>query len=225
MSNTARRRGALRAVSVVTSPEMGLALTGLVVNVALIIAYLAATDTVIQSVNDTLYPVVWIVMSIYLLTALVRRGPNLLDSPRAVAVAVGYFLALAAIGTPIGLGSESVSIMTVWATPGWGPIVMYSVGPLGGTLLPFEIIGYAALAYAVGCAVAASSRGALAGTLGLFTCIGCVLPVIGAVVGAVGGTATVVQPAATSYGLATALFATTVVLLLVTVPLEPTASD
>lgn len=225
MSNTARRQGALRAVSLMTSPEVALALAGLVVNVALIIAYLAATDTVVQSLNDTLYPVVWITLSIYLVASLLRRGPHLTGSSLAVAVALGYGLALAAIGTPIGLGSESASIMTVWATPGWGPIVMYSVGPIGGTVLPFEMIGYGALAYAVGCAVAARSRGALAGTLGLFTCIGCVLPVIGAVVGAVGGTATVLQPAATSYSLATALFAATVVLLLVTVPLEPTASD
>lgn len=220
MSNTARRRGVLRAISVVTSPEMGLALAGLVANVALIVAYLAATETVVQSVNDTLYPVVWIVCSIYLVASLVRRGPALLDSPVAVAVAVGYFAALSAIGTPIGLGGETDSLMLTWATPGWGPIVMYGVGPVGGSLVPFEIVGYAALSYAVGCAVAAGSRGALAGAIGLFTCVGCVLPVIGAVVGLFGGTATALQPAATSYGLATGLFAVTVALLLATIPLE-----
>lgn len=208
-----------------TSPEMGLALAGLVGNVVLIIAYLAATDTVVQSLSDTLYPVVWLVCSIYLVAVLARRGPTLFDAPLAVAVAVGYLVVLAAIGTPIGLSSGSATVMTVWATPGWGPIVMYSIGPIGGTLVPFEVIGYVALAYAVGCAVAASSRGVLAGTLGLFTCIGCVLPVIGALAGLFGGTAAVLQPAATSYGLATGLFATTVLLLLVTIPLESPVSD
>ncbi len=212
----------MRAVSLMTSPEVALALAGLVVNVALIIAYLAATDTVVQSLNDTLYPVVWITLSIYLVGSLLRRGPRLTGSSLGVAVALGYGLVLAAIGTPIGLSEESATVMTTWATPGWGPIVMYSVGPIGGTILPFEIIGYAALSYAVGCAVAAGSRGALAGTLGLFTCIGCVLPVIGAVVGAFGGTAAALQPAATSYGLATGLFAVTVLLMLVAIPLEST---
>jgi hypothetical protein len=225
MSTTARRRGILRAIAVVKSPETGVALAGLLLNVALIMAYVAATGTVVQSVSDTLYPVVWIVCSLYLVTVLVRRGPNLAGSPLAVAVAVGYFVLLAAIGTPIGPSGEGTMLMITGATPGWGPILMYSVGPVGGTILPFELIGYAALAYAVAAAVAAGSRGALAGTLGLFTCIGCVLPVIGAVVGVVGGTAAVLQPAATSYGLATALFAFTVVLLLVATPLEPVTAE
>lgn len=58
------------------------------------------------------------------------------------------------------------------------------------------------------------------GTIGLFTCVGCVLPVVGAVVGLFGGAASAVQPATTSYGLATALFVGTVLLLLVVIPLE-----
>ena len=223
--STARRRGALRAMSVVTSPEMGLALAGLATNVVLIIAYLATTDTVVQSLNDTLYPVVWISLSIYLVVSVLRRGPRLTESGLGIAVALGYGLMLAAVGSPIGFSSEGTTLMTASATPGWGPIVMYSVGPIGGTLLPFEVVGYAALSYAVGCAVAAGSRGALAGTLGLFTCIGCVLPVIGAVVGVFGGTAAALQPAATSYGLATALFTATVLLLLVAIPLDPTTVD
>ncbi|MFT4946173.1 MAG: hypothetical protein ACI8TL_000406 [Natronomonas sp.] len=220
MADTARRRGILRAVSLVTSPEMGLALAGLAANIALIIAYLAATGTVVRSLSDTLYPVVWIVLGVYLVASLVRRGPRVISSPLAVTAALGYGLLLAAIGTPVGLGSEANTVAVTWATPGWGPIIMYSVGPVGGTLLPFEVVGYAALAYAVGSAVAAGSRGVLAGTVGLFTCVGCVLPVVGALVGLFGGTATALQPAATSYGLATGLFAVTVVLLLATIPLE-----
>lgn len=225
MSGTARRRGLRRAVSVATSPEMRLSLAVLAVNVILIIAYLAVTGTVVHSVENTLYPVVWIALGIYLGGALIRRGPTLTGSTLGVVVAVGYAVVLAATGTPLGVGGETNTAMLMWATPGWGPILMYSIGPIGGTLLPFEIAGYAALSYAVGCAVAAGSRGALAGTLGLFTCIGCILPVIGAVVGLFGGTAVALQPAATSYGLATGLFAATVVLLLATIPMEPTTAD
>ncbi|WP_436902001.1 DUF7546 family protein [Halovenus halobia] len=221
MSGTARRRGAARAVSVLASPETTLALAALVANIVAIFAYVAVTGTVVQSVRYTLYPVVWIVLSCYVVATLVRRGPTLSESKIGVAVAVGYFAVLAAIGTPFGFGGETNTVMIMQATPGWGPIVMYSVGPVGGTLLPFEVIGYATLSYAVGCAVAAGSRGALAGTVGLFTCVGCVLPVIGAVVGIFGGAASALQPATTSYGLATGLFATTVLLLLATIPLSP----
>ena len=218
----ARRRGAARAVSVLASPETTLSLAVLVGNVVAIFAYVAATGTVIQSLRHTLYPVVWLVLSCYLVATLVRRGPALSESLVGAGVAVGYFAALAAIGTPFGFGGESNMFMLMSATPGWGPIVMYSVGPVGGTLLPFEVVGYGALAYAVGCAVAARSRGALAGTIGLFTCVGCVLPVVGAVVGLFGGAASALQPATTSYGLATGLFAATVVLLLATIPLATT---
>ena len=220
MSTHTSRRPTERAVSVLARPETTQSLAVLVGTVAAIFAYVAATDTVVHSLRDTLYPVVWLVLSCYLVGTLLRRGPALSESPLGAGVALGYLAVLAAIGTPVGFGGEANTLMMMGATPGWGPIVMYSVGPVGGTLLPFEVVGYAALSYAVGSAVAAGSRGALAGTIGLFTCVGCVLPVIGAVVGLFGGAASAFQPATTSYGLATALFVGTVLVFLVTIPLE-----
>lgn len=222
MSTQAGRHGGRRAVSVLARPETTLSLAVLVGTVGAIFAYVGATDTVVHSLRHTLYPVVWLVLSCYLVTTLARHGPALSNSRVASVVALGYFMMLAAIGTPLGVGGETTTLLVMGATPGWGPIVMYSVGPVGGTLLPFEVVGYAALAYAVGTAVAAGSRGALAGTFGLFTCVGCVLPVVGAVVGLFGGAASALQPATTSYGLATGLFAATVLLVLATIPLDAT---
>jgi hypothetical protein len=221
MSSTARRRGLARALAVTTSRETLLALAVLVAHVGLIFAYIVRTDTVVQSPRYLLYPVAWVVLSVYLVVAFRRRGPNPTRSRFAVAVAVGYFLLLAAVGATIGVGDGTTGTSLVWATPGWGPIVLYSAGPVQGALVPFEVIGYAALSYGVACAVAGSSRGVLAGVVGMFTCIGCVLPVVAAVVGLFGGTAAAAQPATTSYGLATAVFAATIGLFLIAVPTTP----
>ena len=221
MSNTARRRGLARALAVTTSRETLLALAVLVVHVGLVFAYLLRTDTAVQSTRQLLYPVAWVVLSVYLVAAFRHRGPNPGRSRFAVAVAVGYFLLLAAVGSTIGVGDGTTGTSLVWATPGWGPILLYSAGPVQGALVPFELIGYVALSYGVAAAVASSSRGVLAGLVGVFTCIGCVLPVVAAVVGLFGGTAAAAQPATTSYGLATAVFAVTIVLLLVAVPMTP----
>lgn len=219
MSNTARRRGLARALAATTSRETLLSLAVLVAHVGLVFAYLVRTDTVVQSTRHLLYPVAWVVLSVYLVAAFQRRGPN----PRsrfAVGIAVGYFFLLAAVGATVGVGDGTTSTSLVWATPGWGPILLYSAGPIQGALVPFELIGYAALSYGVASAVAASSRGVLAGLVGVFTCIGCVLPVVAAVVGLFGGAAAA-QPATTSYGLATAVFAATIALFLLAVPTAP----
>ncbi|MFW5974327.1 MAG: DUF7546 family protein [Natrialbaceae archaeon] len=221
MTNTARRRGLMRALAVTTSRETLLALAVLVVHVGLVFVYLARTETAVQSTRQLLYPVVWVVLSVYLVAAFRRRGPNPTRSRVAVGVAVGYFLLLAAVGSTIGVGDGTTGTTLVWASPGWGPIVLYSAGPVEGALVPFELIGYLALSWGVASAVAASSRGVFAGLVGVFTCIGCVLPVVAAVVGLFGGTAAAAQPATTSYGLATAVFAATIVLFLVAVPTTP----
>ena len=208
----------MRALAVTTSREMIVAVAVLVGHVALIFGYIAWTNTVVESTRHVLYPVAWITLSVFLVSFFYRYGPNPRQSRIAVGVGSGYLLLLAIVGSPVGLGDGTLSSSVVWATPGWGPILLYSAGPIQGAVMPFELIGYAALSYGVACAVAASSRGLLAGVFGVFTCIGCVLPVFAAVAGLFGGTAAAFQPGSTGYALATGVFTATVLLFLVAVP-------
>lgn len=225
MTGAARRRGILRAIAVTTSREMIVTLAVLAGHVGLIFAYVVRTDTAVQSVRHLLYPVAWVVLSVFLVAFFRRHAPNPTRSRAAVGVGIGYLLLLAVVGSPIGVGDGTTGSSLVWATPGWGPILLYSAGPVQGALVPFEMIGYVALSYGVACAVAASSRGVLAGLVGMFTCIGCVLPVVAAVVGLFGGTTAALQPATTSYGLATAVFGLTILVFLVAVPTTGPAAE
>lgn len=208
----------MRALAVTTSREMGVTLAVLVGHVALIFGYIAWTNTVVESTRHVMYPVAWVTLSVFLVSFFSRYGPNPSQSRVAVGIGLGYLLLLAVVGSPVGLGDGTISSSVVWATPGWGPIFLYGAGPIQGALMPFELIGYAALSYGVACAVAASSRGVLAGVVGVFTCIGCVLPIVAALAGLFGGTAAALQPANINYGLATGIFTATVLLFLVAVP-------
>jgi hypothetical protein len=226
MTETARNRGIARALAVSTSREALLAMAVLLAQIVAIFAYLATTETVVLSVRETLYPVVWITVSVYLVTSLWRRGPGIRSSTVALAAGVGYFLLLAGIagllqpGPMLGGHHGATGVATFWASPGWGPVVAVGTGPVLVTVIPFKMIGYAALAYGVGAAVAASSRGSLAGIVGLFSCVGCVLPVVAAAGGLFGSAGAVAAAATGSYDIGTGLFVLTVGLLLAGVPMR-----
>jgi len=79
------------------------------------------------------------------------------------------------------------------------------------TVLPFEVVGYLALAALVYTVALAGARAAVAGLLGVATCVGCLWPVGAALAAALGG---VGSPLATAvprvaYDLSTALFVVT----------------
>lgn len=220
MTDTARRRGIARAVALTTGREALLAAGVLVAQVVAVFAYLATTETQVLSVRETLYPVAWITVGVYFVAFLRRYGPDVRSSSLAVAAGAGYFLVLAVIAGMIWPAHQAagVDLTVFWRSPGWGPTVSYSSNLVQGAIVPFKLVGYAALAYGIAAAVAASSRGALAGVVGLFSCVGCMLPVVGAVAGLFGGSGAVAATVTGSYDLGTAVFAVTVVVLLVTIP-------
>lgn len=164
-----------------------------------------------------LYPFVWINLGLW---AVYRTTPRRVSDRlrwTAVALASGYFLAVLWIPGQIGPGSADLGAWTIrigWHAPGWGPLLAVN-GPVRLYLVPFEVIGYASLAYLVYVAILDASRGILSGLLGLVTCVGCTVPILLPLVGALGGPAAGLSTTAYawSYDLGTAIFVLTVGLL------------
>lgn len=226
MTSTARSRGIGRALDLTTSPEAVLAGVVLVGQILAIFVYLAYTGIQVLSVAALLYPVVWITLSTSLIARLWLRGPRVRRSRTAIAVGSGYFLVLAVVAglvwpAPELLGYEhhaTAGGTLLWAAPGWGPAYLYGTTSVQIAIVPFKVIGYAALAYGIAAAVAVSSRGAIAGLFGVFSCVGCVLPLVAVISGVFGSAGTVATSMGGSYRLGTLVFAGTVLLLLVAIP-------
>jgi hypothetical protein len=165
-----------------------------------------------------LFPVVWFAVGTW---ALVRTSPtpSSQGTKRAAgAIAVGYFAVLAFVGGLVGPAGPVAAGLTVQVTqlpPGWNPSILYAGETLRVALVPYTAFGYAVLSYLV-YATAVEARGAVAGgLLGLFSCVSCTLPVVASLVGGfVGGGAALAAAASTqSYGIGTAVFVVTVLLL------------
>ncbi len=193
--------------------------SGLVVlELFLLALYFAIEPAEIRSIRYLLYPFVWINVGLW---AVVRTRPTAANRRhRLVAAGVGtaYFLVVMAVPGNIGVGDVGAQLVARvgWYAPGWGPLLALS-GPLRLYLIPFEVIGYAALAYLVYVATLDLVRTALPGILGLVTCVGCTVPVLAPVVGLLGGPTSglVTTSYAYSYDIGTVLFVVTVVLMAV----------
>lgn len=218
MVSLSKNPGVARAVALTTG--RGARLVGLVLaaQIVLLFAYLYTTTTSITSVSHTLYPIAWITLGVWLVVHLRAYGPPRFRPRLAAPIAVGYFLVLGTVGSTFGLSGGSATTTVTWATPGWGPIVFLDAVAVQVVVVPFEVIGYLALSYGVYRAIAASAGGALSGLVGMFACVGCVMPILAALGGVFGGVTAALQPSAMSYGLATAVFTVTVGLLAVTIP-------
>jgi len=165
------------------------------------------------------YPFVWLNVSAWVL----RRTSIPPASPRrrllAAAVGVGYFLLLARVGglllPGIGARATGLRIVLLEVPPGFSPALLYSGEAVVLNLIPFQLVGYATLAYLVATTVLDAAGNAAAGLLGLFSCVSCALPVLAAVGSGLagGGAAVVATMTSGSYGLSTAAFVLTVLLL------------
>lgn len=183
----------------------------LVVEVAALAVYLRVTGTELLAVRYALYPFAWADVAAWVLL----RRPTVEASRRrrtvAGAVAVGYFLVLAVAGGLLRPAAVAMPLEVTWLPPGWGPLVTYAAGGVRLAVVPFEVVGYVALAALVYTVVLAGARSALAGVLGVATCVGCVWPVGAAALAAVGGVGSPLAAAVpgVAYDLSTALFVLT----------------
>lgn len=218
MTEVTTNPGIDRAIQLALSRESLLAVVVLLGQILLLFAYLLSTDGTVLSVRHALYPFVWTTLGVWLVLSLRAYGHAPERAGPALVAATVYLLVLGFIGGTVGLSSETSGLQVVPALPGWGPIIVVGLSPVRLVLVPFEVIGYLSLSYGVYRAVATASSGALAGLLGLFSCLGCSLGLAAAVASALSGTTVAVQAGNSGYGVATAVFVLTVVFLLTTVP-------
>lgn len=156
---------------------------------ALVSAYVAATDVIILEPRYVVYPFVWINVGLW---AIVRTDlPVVEGRKRAVAAAMagGYLLLLSWAGGILFLGLSGPlpggAVASIhWNIPGWGPTVVYGTPRVRLSVVPFKLVGYVAMTYLVYARLLDATRAVLSGVLGLVSCVGCtfslLLPLLGA---------------------------------------------
>ena len=212
-----------------------LLLGALLVNTQLLLflAYHLLSPNDITGLVPVAVPLVWITVGVW---ALLRTDvPSASQRQRTVGVAVAatYFGVLGYFGGVWGPGVTTipagVDVSLLTAPPGWAPrlfvnlpmdgIALFSAQvPFQGVrinLIPWQVVGYLALAYLVYAAVLDAAGSAISGVIGLLSCVSCTWPVIAtvatSVLGGTGAIAGVVYDQ--SYLLSTAVFVLTVGLL------------
>lgn len=179
-------------------------------------AYLLGVETAVTAPRYLLYPFVWINVGMW---AVIHAEPEPGSGRHRLAaagVATTYLLAMLVVAGFLGTGNEA---MTGWrfvsAPPGWGPMIAYQSPLVRLYLVPFQVIGYASLAYLLYCAMLRASRDALPGALGLVSCVGCTWSVVAPLLaGSLGGVSAIGATVySLSYDLTTVVFLVTVALL------------
>jgi hypothetical protein len=165
-----------------------------------------------------IYPFVWINVGLW---AVVRTTPAAASTRHrrlAAVLAVVYFGVLAYAGGLVGHSHGDLEVFrVVWTTvpPGWSPAVTYVGNGLSLTLIPYRVVGYAALAYLVYATVIDATGAAVTGLLGVLSCVSCSWPVLASLATGLAGGGSGVAAAVYegSYGLSTLVFVVTVALL------------
>jgi hypothetical protein len=191
-----------------------------IAEVLLVLLYVLGSDnvTIYEPVTLLVLPWVWINVGLW---AIVRTRP--LASGRrkrllAGAIGAGYFLVLAYVGGIVAPATGPATGLTPHVAavpPGWGPFLTYQGSLVDLTLMPYNLVGYTALAYLVYATALDASNVLVGGLVGLFSCVSCTFPIIASVLtGLVGSGAALAGLANTNaYLLSTAVFVLTVGLL------------
>lgn len=138
------------------------------------------------------YPFVW--LNVGALGVWAATPPR--ASPRrgalAAGVAAAYFGVLALLTGlvavyPPGAATVPLGWQVTLGPPGWGPRVAYVAETFHVYLVPYQVLGFAALAYLVYAAVLDALTRALGAVVGVGACVGCTLPLVAP--GVVGGAA------------------------------------
>ncbi|MXR20473.1 DUF7546 family protein [Halobacterium bonnevillei] len=207
----------------VSGASVALLVAVVLAELALVVGYLGATAAEATSVRYLLYPFVWINVAVAAVFATkppdagpwLRRG--------VLVVAGGYLLVLAYFGGVLELthlghshshgGASGLTVFTS-LPPGWGPTVVYDHALFSLTLVPYQFVGYLALAYLVYAALLDTASAAFSGAVGLLSCVSCSWPVLASLLaGVLGGSAVASTVYSFSVDLSTAAFVLAVVLL------------
>ncbi|MDY6780718.1 MAG: hypothetical protein SV760_09320 [Halobacteria archaeon] len=181
------------------------------------VIYFSLSPSTAVTVRHVVYPFVWINLSIWAVSKV--YVPDASVSKRLVAggISVFYLTLLTYFGGVLGFADPSIAydFGVTWASPGWGPILYGSLGGFYFKLVPFFVVGYATLSYLVYTGILEATKSALAGAVGLVSCVGCTWPVISAALSVLVGSTTFLGSTvyAWSYGLSTVVFAVSVLVL------------
>ncbi|AEN04930.1 hypothetical protein Halar_1174 [halophilic archaeon DL31] len=165
-----------------------------------------------------LYGLLWVNVALWVFYRTDLPSASRTTTRRALAVAAGYFGLLAYTGGMIGPGIESsytAGLAVLWLPPGWGPALAYQGELVRFLLMPARVLGYLALALLVYVTVVDAAASAVSGVLGLLSCVSCTWPVLASISTAIfgGGSFAVAATQSYAYGLSTAVFLLTVLLL------------
>lgn len=187
--------------------------------VALLATYVLVGRSRIVDWVPMLVPFVWINVSIAAVAWTDVRPANRRHRLVGIAVGVGYFAILAVVGGLVGFGSADLpttfDVVIADIPPGWAPALLANTPTVRVSILFYELVGYLALAYLVYATVVDAAGSAVAGVVGLLSCVSCTWPVIGTIVTSVFGGSTAIAAVAQdwTYALSTLIFLVTVALL------------
>ena len=174
-----------------------------------LLAYFGLTPNSVTQPRYALYPFVWMNAALYAVWRVAPADPPEWARRLADFAGVGYFLLLAFLGGLLAVfGPEHAHThvhgwQVTMAAPGYGPRVGYVGSWFHVYVVPYRVVGYAALAYLVSAAVREVSVGSLravTGALGVVTCVGCAFPVV-ATLASGGGALAGLASVATAYPL------------------------
>lgn len=195
-------------------PELAVVILVVLEAVSLLV-YFTVRGAIVTSLSNVAIPFLWINLGVWgaLRVGWPRRGRR----TAAAFVSIGYVAVLFVAAGVVSGGGHHGGVSVYWLLPGWGPIVALQSEPLAVWIVPYQVVGYLSLGYIVFVTVARTASGALAGVLGVFSCIGCTLPVLTTIFGGVGGTAAAtIAGTGTASMLGTAAYGATVLLLVFT---------
>ena len=177
---------------------------GLAVLAGVVIGYTLAVDPVVRSPSQAVYPVVWLATSAGALW-LVRDRLGGLGLP-ALAVGVVYTLVLLWTAGLLGHSHAARGLSVHFGLPGWSPTLVYSGLGVSVTIVPFLVVGYAALGLLAASALQATLGATAAGALGLFACVSCTAPLLAGIAGSLGAGSIAATISSAQYPLATGAF-------------------
>ncbi|MFB6309217.1 MAG: hypothetical protein ABEH35_07805 [Haloarculaceae archaeon] len=163
------------------------------VELLLVSAYFLLTSATATRIRYVLYPFVWINAGLWAVLQVEVPRATAPQRLGAAVVAAVYFFVLAWLAGLVGIVTDVPAFVTGLeigsGSPGWERIELV-VPPLYVSVLPYRVIGYLALSYLVYVTVLDTAKNALAGAVGLVSCVSCSFPIVASLIaGLTGGTA------------------------------------
>lgn len=185
----------------------------------LIFAYELLSSSSITQVQSALIPFVWINVALWVFARMERPAGTERQRVIALSAATLYFGMLTYFGGLWAPGPSEFgwrfAVELGSPSPGWTPIVHFDSPAFQIDIIFYQFVGYLALSYLVFGAMLETASSAVAGVLGMLSCVSCSWPLFATIItGVLGGsTALAGTILSFSYSVSTVVFLVTVALL------------